>query len=78
MANPFEDDTGEYLVLVNEEEQYSLWPSFVEIPSGWTVTGPKGKRSICLEWIDNNWTDMRPKSLILAMKQQDEASHNEK
>jgi uncharacterized protein YbdZ (MbtH family) len=64
MPNPFEDENGDYLVLVNSENQYSLWPSFREIPAGWASVGPRGKRSDCLEWIEKNWTDMRPKSLI--------------
>jgi MbtH protein len=68
MANPFEDENGEYLVLVNHELQYSLWPSFREIPNGWTATGPRGKRKECLDWIETNWTDMRPKSLVDAME----------
>ena len=68
MANPFEDDTAEYLVLVNEEKQYSLWPAFKEVPLGWTAVGPRGKRRECLNWIDENWTDMRPKSLVDAME----------
>ncbi|MCP5420861.1 MAG: MbtH family protein [Gammaproteobacteria bacterium] len=67
MANPFEDENGEYLVLTNQEAQYSLWPSFREIPAGWNAVGPRGKRQICLEWIEAHWTDMRPKSLIDAM-----------
>jgi len=67
MTNPFEDDDAEYLVLVNDERQYSLWPGFREIPAGWTAVGPKGKRSECLEWVESNWTDMRPKSLADAM-----------
>ena len=69
MTNPFEDDSGEYLVLVNEEGQHSLWPAFREIPAGWTAVGPRGKRSECLDWIEANWTDMRPRSLIAAMNQ---------
>jgi uncharacterized protein YbdZ (MbtH family) len=67
MANPFEDDDGEFVVLVNDEGQHSLWPSFREVPAGWCPVGPKGKRHECLEWIEANWTDMRPKSLIQAM-----------
>lgn len=63
MSNPFEDENGEYLVLVNSERQYSLWPSYLEIPAGWTREGPRGKRKECLDWIEANWTDMRPKSL---------------
>lgn len=69
MTNPFEDENAEYLVLINHEEQYSLWPAFRDIPAGWTATGPRGKRRECLDWIDKNWTDMRPKSLRDAMEQ---------
>ncbi|MGB9122291.1 MAG: MbtH family protein [Candidatus Angelobacter sp.] len=69
MTNPFEDENAEYLVLINDEEQYSLWPAFRDIPAGWRATGPKGKRRECLDWIDKNWTDMRPKSLKDAMEQ---------
>ena len=68
MANPFESDSREYLVLVNHEGQYSLWPDFREIPNGWTQVGPKAPRQECLAWIDANWTDMRPRSLIRAME----------
>jgi uncharacterized protein YbdZ (MbtH family) len=68
MANPFEDENGEYLVLVNHELQYSLWPSFRDIPAGWKAVGPRGKRKECLDWIEEVWTDMRPKSLVDAME----------
>lgn len=65
--NPFENDEGSYLVLVNHEGQYSLWPSDIDVPDGWTsVLGPTGRRA-CLDHIDEHWTDMRPKSLIEAM-----------
>jgi len=67
MANPFEDDKSEYVVLVNEEEQYSLWPASKEIPRGWSATGTRGSRQVCLDWIEQVWTDMRPKSLRDAM-----------
>ena len=67
MTNPFEDENGEYLVLVNHEAQYSLWPAFKSAPAGWTVVGPRGKRKECLDWIEKNWTDMRPRSLIKEM-----------
>jgi uncharacterized protein YbdZ (MbtH family) len=69
MTNPFEDENAEYLVLINDEQQYSLWPAFRDIPAGWRATGPKGRRRECLDWIDKNWTDMRPKSLRDAMEQ---------
>ena len=68
MTNPFEDENREYLVLINEEEQYSLWPAFRDIPAGWSAVGPRGKRKDCLDWIEANWTDMRPKSLVKAME----------
>ncbi|EWC60855.1 Polymyxin synthetase PmxB [Actinokineospora spheciospongiae] len=68
MTNPFEDEDGTYLVLVNDEGQHSLWPEFVEVPAGWTTAhGPAG-RAECLEYVERNWTDMRPKSLIEAME----------
>ena len=69
MTNPFEDENGEYLVLVNHEGQYSLWPVFLDVPAGWTVTGPRGPRSACLTWIDEHWTDMRPLSLVRQMEE---------
>ena len=67
MANALDKDDGDFLVLVNAEQQYSLWPGFKEVPAGWHVTGPRGARQECLAWIEANWTDMRPKSLAEAM-----------
>ena len=66
MANPFEGEDEHYLVLVNAEGQYSLWPAFRDIPRGWTAVGPSGARQQCLDWIQGHWTDMRPKSLSAA------------
>lgn len=67
MTNPFEDPDGTYLVLVNDENQHSLWPPFVDVPAGWSVAhGPDGRQA-CLDHIETQWTDMRPKSLIEAM-----------
>jgi MbtH protein len=67
VTNPFEDPEGTYLVLVNDENQHSLWPSFVDVPAGWrTVHGPVDRQS-CLDYVEENWTDMRPQSLINAM-----------
>ena len=68
MTNPFEDDSADYLVLVNHEGQYSLWPAFREVPEGWTAVGPQGNRKECLAYIEEVWTDMRPKSLVEAME----------
>jgi MbtH protein len=67
MTNPFEDSDGTYLVLVNDEGQYSMWPSFAEIPAGWTVAKSEDTRQACLDYVDQTWTDMRPKSLINAL-----------
>lgn len=69
MPNPFDDEEGEFIVLVNEEGQHSLWPTFLDVPSGWAVIGPRGARQICLDWIEEHWTDMRPKSLIREMEE---------
>lgn len=67
MSNPFDDHNGTFLVLINDEKQYSLWPSFVHVPLGWrTVHGPD-VRQVCLDYVEANWTDMRPKSLIASM-----------
>lgn len=67
MTNPFEDNDATYLVLVNDEAQYSLWPSFAEVPEGWTVAHPEDSRAACVEYIERTWTDMRPRSLAEAM-----------
>ncbi|MFG2172865.1 MbtH family protein [Streptomyces niveus] len=67
-VNPFEDPDGVYLVLINDEAQYSLWPAFAEVPEGWTVALPETDRQQALDYINTNWTDMRPKSLVEAME----------
>jgi len=69
MTNPFDNEDGEFLVLVNEEQQYSLWPAFLDIPIGWKATGPKGNRKTCLDWVEKTWTDMRPASLVRQMEE---------
>ena len=68
MTNPFDDVDGRFLVLVNDERQYSLWPSFAEVPSGWSVELEESDRQTCVDHIERNWTDMRPKSLVDAME----------
>jgi MbtH protein len=62
-TNPFEDTDGRYLVLVNAEDQHSLWPSYVEVPAGWTVAFGEDSREACLEFVEVHWTDLRPRSL---------------
>ncbi|MEW1552161.1 MbtH family protein [Streptomyces tsukubensis] len=66
-TNPFDDEDGRFFVVVNDEEQHSLWPAFVEVPAGWTVAFGEAARSECLEYVEQNWTDLRPKSLREAM-----------
>lgn len=62
-TNPFEDDSRDYLVLVNDENQHSLWPADLDVPDGWRVThGPAG-RADCLAHVEAVWTDLRPASL---------------
>lgn len=71
MTNPFDDEDGVFLVLVNDENQHSLWPEFAAVPDGWrTVHGPAG-RADSLAYVERNWTDMRPRSLVEAMEQVD-------
>jgi MbtH protein len=61
--NPFDDPQGRFLVLVNDEGQHSLWPAFLEAPSGWLqVFGMEG-RDACLAYVEEHWTDMRPVSV---------------
>lgn len=69
MTNPFENEDGVYYALVNDEGQYSLWPTFAEIPEGWSVAFGEDNRTACLDFIERTWTDMRPKSLIEEMRQ---------
>ncbi|MEU9609744.1 MbtH family protein [Streptomyces sp. NPDC048057] len=67
MQNPFENPEGVYYVLVNEENQHSLWPSFAEVPAGWEVRFGEAGYQACLDYVNENWTDMRPQSLVDAM-----------
>ncbi len=63
MTNPFEDQDGRYHVLVNDEEQHSLWPSFAEVPAGWRVAFGPAARDACVSYVEEHWTDLRPRSL---------------
>ena len=65
-TNPFDDGAGTF-VLVNHEDQHSLWPTFADIPAGWRVVYGEASRAQCLEYVEQHWTDMRPKSLREAM-----------
>ena len=62
------EDTLIYKVVVNHEEQYSLWPVDRENPPGWNDAGYHGTKAECLAYIEEVWTDMRPLSLRRTMK----------
>lgn len=57
------EDTTIYDVVVNDEEQYSIWPAHKELPAGWRKAGKSGPKQECLDYVNEVWTDMRPKSL---------------
>lgn len=58
-----EDDATGYRVVVNDEEQYSIWPDYKAPPLGWKAVGKAGSKQECLDYIKAAWTDMRPLSL---------------
>lgn len=62
------DENTIYAVVVNHEEQYSIWPEEREIPLGWKATGFTGIKDECLEHIKEIWADMRPLSLRKQME----------
>jgi MbtH protein len=67
MSNPFENADGTYLVLINDEGQYSLWPEHIAVPAGWTVAHGPDSRQACVDHVEANWVDMRPRSLVEQM-----------
>lgn len=70
MSASDDQDTTIYRVVVNHEEQYSIWPEWKEIPNGWRAVGPTGPKDECLAYIKDVWTDMRPLSLRKRMEAQ--------
>lgn len=65
----FDREDGIFQVVVNNEEQYSIWPDYKTVPGGWRTVGITGSKADCLSHIETVWTDMRPLSLRLAMTQ---------
>ena len=63
------DDASQHLVVLNDEEQYSIWPAHREVPDGWRAEGVRGTREECLSHIGRAWTDMRPLSLRRQMEE---------
>lgn len=70
MTSCFDREDAVFRVLVNHEEQYSLWPEWKAIPPGWTDTGVLGDKPTCLDYVEKTWTDMRPLSLRQWMDEQ--------
>lgn len=60
--NPFDDPDGVYRVLINDEEQHSLWPTQFPVPAGWRVVHDDDTRERCLQYVDEHWNDLRPLS----------------
>jgi len=73
MANE-DEDTTVYNVVVNHEDQYSIWRADRDPPPGWRAVGKTGGKSECLEYIKDVWTDMRP--LSLRRRQEERAAGN--
>ena len=63
-----QEDTAIYTVVVNNEEQYSIWPSHKAMPRGWRSAGKEARKAECLRYIDEVWSDMRPRSLRRKME----------
>lgn len=76
MTNPFEDEASAYLVLVNDEGQHSLWPVFAAVPAGWTEVFRGADKAESLAYVEQNWTDLRPRSLVAAMDSRSDSGPN--
>ena len=66
-TNPFDDEAGTFLVVVNDEDQHSLWPAVADVPAGWRKVFGEASGAECLAYVEEHWTDIRPKSLREAM-----------
>lgn len=67
MTNPFDDESTAYLVLVNDEGQHSLWPAAKNVPAGWETAHGPASRQDCLDYVNEHWVDLRPRSLVAAI-----------
>lgn len=70
-------DSTQYRVVANHEEQYSIWPTYKEVPLGWRDVGKTGTKQECLDYIKEVWTDMRPTSLRQQMDSQSDQGSGE-
>ncbi|MEV8588998.1 MbtH family NRPS accessory protein [Streptomyces sp. NPDC051180] len=66
-TNPFDDADGRFVVLANDEGQHSLWPARIRRPEGWLLVREEGSKQECSEFVEANWTDLRPRSVVAAM-----------
>jgi len=69
-SSTFDDEQALFEVVVNHEEQYSIWPADRDLPAGWSKAGKQGNKAACLSYINEVWTDMRPLSLRKKMDEQ--------
>jgi MbtH protein len=74
MTNPFEREDAIYLALRNDEGQYSIWPADIPAPAGWHAVLAQASRQACLDFVEGHWTDLRPASLVRAMRDHDAAA----
>ena len=65
-----------FYVVLNSEEQYSIWPAWRNIPLGWEVVGESSARNVCLDWIEKNWKDMRPLSVRRFLEEQTQSKNS--
>jgi len=72
-----DDDDRRYKVVINHEEQYSIWPADRENPLGWKSIGFEGTKQECLDKIEEVWTDMRPLSLRKKMEEMERQAEEE-
>lgn len=72
-----DDDQTRYTVVVNHEEQYSIWPADRDLPLGWKPVGKEGTKQECLDYIEEVWTDMRPLSLRKKMEEMERQMREE-
>ena len=68
MSMFYDDEIASYFVVINDEEQYSIWRKGKAIPAGWRSVDMEGTKVECLDFIDRVWTDLRPKSLRTRME----------
>lgn len=64
MTSPFDQQGSRFSVLVNDEGQHSLWPAFVDVPAGWLVVHGPTERDSCIDYINEHWADLRPRSYV--------------